>query len=134
MSAYDPDYWMHQLHVITPKDVERHFQEIIDAGIASESEVRATMKRYIRDAGGTIEDLAAKWTRDLELARAVYEYNQEIHRRLQRRRAASAARASEDQSKLRALIERYPETALRVIAEIQRGQNPSPPPQDGDDT
>lgn len=134
MPAYDPDYWMHQLHVITPKDVERHFQEIIDAGIASESEVRATMKRYIRDAGGTIEDLAAKWTRDLELARAVYEYNQEIHRRLQQRRAASAARASEDQSKLRALIDQYPETALRVIAEIQRGQNPSPPPQDGDDT
>lgn len=134
MPAYDPDYWMHQLHVITPKDVERHFQEIIDAGIASESEVRATMRRYIRDAGGTIEDLAAKWTRDLELARAVYEYNQEIHRRLQQRRAASAARASEDQSKLRALIDQYPETALRVIAEIQRGQNPSPPPQDGDDT
>jgi len=131
MPAYDPDYWMHQLQVITPKDVERHFQEIIDAGIASESEVRATMRRYIRDAGGTIEDLAAKWTRDLELARAVYEYNQEIHRRLQQRRAASA---SEDQSKLRALIDQYPETALRVIAEIQRGQNPSPPPQDGDDT
>lgn len=134
MPAYDPDYWMHQLHVITPKDVERHFQEIIDAGIASETEVRATMKRYIRDAGGTIEDLAAKWTRDLELARAVYEYNQEIHRRLQQRRAASAAQASEDQSTLRALIDQYPETALRVIAEIQRGQNPSPPPQDGDDT
>lgn len=131
MPAYDPDYWMHQLHVITPKDVERHFQEIIDAGIASETEVRATMRRYIRDAGGTIEDLAAKWTEQLKIARAVHEYIEEIHRRLRERGSASAARASEDQSKLRALIDQYPETALRVIAEIQ---NPSPPPQDGDDT
>lgn len=126
MVAYDPSYWMHQLQVITPTDVRRHFQEIIDAGIASESEVRATMRRYIRDAG-TIEDLAAKWTEQLKIARAVHEYIEEIHRRLQQRRAASAARASEDQSKLRALIDQYPETALRVIAEIQRGQNPTPP-------
>lgn len=127
MVAYDPSYWMHQLQVITPKDVERHFQEIIDAGIASESEVRATMRRYIRDAGGTIEDLAAKWTEQLKIARAVHEYIEEIHRRLRERGSASAARASEDQSKLRALIDQYPETALRVIAEIQRGQNPTPP-------
>ena len=85
MPAYDPDYWMHQLQVITPTDVRRHFQEIIDAGIASETEVRATMKRYIRAAGGTIEDLAAQWTEQLKVARAVHEYNEEIRRRLRER-------------------------------------------------
>ena len=50
MVAYDPSYWMHQLQVITPTDVERHFQEIIESRPRAQGTILDADARLGREA------------------------------------------------------------------------------------
>lgn len=65
MSSHD---WIDSADTVTPADIKRVHQDAIDDG-ADRAELDRYLEQAIREAGGTIEQLAQVWTRRNRLAK-----------------------------------------------------------------
>jgi hypothetical protein len=74
--AYDPE-WIFSLPTVTPKDIRKAVADAKAAGGDAE-ELDVWLQRAIEGAGGTIEQLAAKWSMKNRLAA--------LHAQLERKR------------------------------------------------
>ena len=120
--------WLDEKDVVTPDDIMRGLQEAIDAG-GDRAVLEDKLRRAIKGAGGTIEDLAAAWTRQARYERNLAEFSAEIRRKWLQpeaqkpppgrssKPAQPKAPEEEAQAMLRELIRRFPDVARDVLGE-----------------
>lgn len=127
------DDWLDNLDVVTPNDIMRAHHEALAAG-GDRATLDAKLARLIQDAG-SVEELAAEWTRQLRRERLMADFRAEIRRKSRRQQPAEeppktpsrrstkpaqepTAPAEQDaQAMLRELIRRFPDVARDVLGE-----------------
>lgn len=129
------DDWLDNLDVITPNDIMRAHDEALAAG-GDRATLDDKLARLIQDAG-SVEELAAQWTRQRRRERLLADFSAEIRRKWRQpedetpkppKRSTKPAQepkapAEEDaQAMLRELIRRFPDVARDVLGENGEAQ------------
>ncbi|MFB4276021.1 hypothetical protein ACBJ59_12055 [Nonomuraea sp. MTCD27] len=82
--TYDPS-WVDHKDVVTPDDIRRVHQQALDAG-GNPDDLNHWLRCAIRDAGGSIEDLARQWTAQNRFQRDLAAYSAQLDRARKRPR------------------------------------------------